>query len=121
MARMTGDVSEVENSIMASLDMMFKNPILIIIYLVTMFMISWQLTIFVLILLPVSGYVMGSIGKKLKKSSLDAQNQWGAIMAQIEETLVGLRIIKAFTAEKKNDNRFEDSNKKKKTNTESES
>ena len=112
MARMTGDVSEVENSIMASLDMMFKNPILIIIYLVTMFMISWQLTIFVLILLPVSGYVMGSIGKKLKKSSLDAQNQWGAIMAQIEETLGGLRIIKAFNAEKKIDNRFEDCNNK---------
>ncbi len=110
MARMTGDVAEVENSIMASLDMMFKNPVMIIVYLITMFTLSWQLTIFVLILLPVSGYVMGAIGKKLKKSSLLAQNQWGGLMSQIEETLGGLRIIKAFSAEHKIEGRFEDGN-----------
>ena len=74
MARMTGDVAEVENSIMASLDMMFKNPVMIVVYLTTMFAISWKLTIFVLVLLPFSGYVMGAIGKKLKRSSLEAQN-----------------------------------------------
>ncbi|MGL4293014.1 MAG: ABC transporter ATP-binding protein [Bacteroidales bacterium] len=106
MARMTGDVAEVENSIMASLDMMFKNPVMIIVYLVTMFAISWQLTVFVLILLPFSGYVMGAIGKKLKRSSLEAQDKWGSLMAQIEETLGGLRIIKAFNAEKRIDARF---------------
>lgn len=106
MARMSGDVGEVENSIMSSLDMMFKNPIMIIIYLATMFIISWQLTIFVLILLPVSGYVMGQIGKKLKRSSALAQRQWGELMSQIEETLSGLRIIKAFNAENKIIGRF---------------
>lgn len=110
MARMTGDVAEVENSIMASLDMMFKNPVMIVVYLTTMFAISWQLTVFVLILLPFSGYVMGAIGKKLKRSSLEAQNQWGALMSQIEETLGGLRIIKAFNAEKKVNKRFESGN-----------
>lgn len=110
MARMTGDVAEVENSIMASLDMMFKNPIMVIVYLVTMFLVSWKLTIFVLILLPFSGYVMGSVGKKLKKSSLNAQNQWGSLMAQIEETLGGLRIIKAFIAEGKVSYRFAHAN-----------
>ena len=110
MARMTGDIAEVENSIMASLDMLFKNPVMIIVYLITMFALSWQLTIFVLILLPVSGYIMGTIGKKLKKSSLEAQNQWGGLMSQIEETLGGLRIIKAFNAENKIQNRFENGN-----------
>ena len=110
MARMTGDVAEVENSVMASLDMMFKNPVMIIVYLVTMFAISWQLTLFVLVLLPFSGYVMGVIGKKLKRSSLNAQNQWGGLMSQIEETLGGLRIIKAFNAEKKISQRFEENN-----------
>ena len=110
MARMTGDVAEVENSIMASLDMIFKNPVMIIVYITMMFMTSWQLTIFVLILLPVSGYLMGAIGKKLKKSSLLAQNQWGGLMSQIEETLGGLRIIKAFSAEHKIEGRFEDGN-----------
>ncbi len=99
MARITGDVGEVENSIMVSLDMLLKNPILILIYLTSMFIISWQLTLFVLILLPLSGYVMGQVGKKLKKSSSMAQKQWGGLMAQIEETLCGLRIIKAFNAE----------------------
>ncbi|MEG0949435.1 MAG: ABC transporter ATP-binding protein [Bacteroidales bacterium] len=110
MARMTGDVAEVENSIMASLDMMFKNPVMIVVYLTTMFAISWKLTIFVLVLLPFSGYVMGAIGKKLKRSSLEAQNQWGALMSQIEETLGGLRIIKAFNAEKKVEKRFAEGN-----------
>ncbi|MEG1617825.1 MAG: ABC transporter ATP-binding protein [Bacteroidales bacterium] len=110
MARMSGDVAEVENSIMASLDMMFKNPIMIVVYLVSMFVISWQLTIFVLVLLPFSGYVMGSIGKKLKRSSMEAQTQWGGLMSEIEETLGGLRIIKAFNAENKVVSRFERGN-----------
>ncbi len=110
LARMSGDVNEVENSIMASLDMMFKNPIMIITYLVTMFMLSWQLTLFVLVLLPVSGYVMGQVGKKLKRTSLEGQQQWGFLMSQIEETLGGLRVIKAFNAEGKIRSRFEKQN-----------
>ena len=110
MSRMTGDVAEVENSIMASLDMMFKNPIMIIVYLVSMFIISWQLTIFVLVLLPFSGYIMGTVGKKLKRKSFEAQNQWGGLLAQIEETLGGLRIIKAFGAEKRVSRRFQEQN-----------
>ena len=110
MARMTGDVSEVENSVMTSLDMLFKNPIMIIIYLGTMFMLSWQLTLFVLVLLPLAGFVMGKVGKSLKRQSFDAQQQWGGLMAQIEETLGGLRIIKAFNAEKKICRRFETAN-----------
>lgn len=110
MARMTGDVAEVENSIMSSLDMLFKNPIMIIVYLVSMFMLSWELTLFVLVLLPVSGFIMGRIGKKLKRRSLEAQQQWGVLMSQIEETLGGLRIIKAFNAEKKVNGRFTSSN-----------
>lgn len=101
MARMSGDVAEIENSVMASLDMLFKNPIIIVICLVTMCVISWQLTVFVLVLLPIAGYIMGKVGKKLKRKSLELQNQWGAIMANIEETLGGLRIIKAFNAEGK--------------------
>lgn len=109
-ARVSGDVNEVETSIMSSLDMLFKNPILITIYLIGMIAISWQLTIFVLILLPVAGYIMGQVGKKLKRKSLDGQQQWGGLMSQIEETLGGLRIIKAFNAEKKIQNRFEYSN-----------
>lgn len=109
MARMTGDVSEVENSVMSSLDMIAKNPIMIIVYLTTMLIISWQLTIFVLILLPIAGYVMGKVGKSLKRKSLNAQNQWGALMAQMEETLSGLRIIKAFNAERKIETRFDKS------------
>ncbi|MDO5571027.1 MAG: ABC transporter ATP-binding protein [Bacteroidales bacterium] len=112
MARMTGDVSEVENSIMASLDMLFKNPILIIVNLVTLFLISWQLTLFVLVLLPVSGYIMGNIGRKLKRSSKEGQDQYGVIMSQMEETLGGLRIIKAFLAERKVSGRFESATNK---------
>ena len=106
MARMSGDVAEIENSIMASLDMLFKNPVLIIVYLATMIIISWKLTLFVLILLPVAGFAMGRIGKRLKRTSFEGQQQWGVIMSYIEETLGGLRIIKAFTAERKVENRF---------------
>ena len=106
MARMTGDVAEIENSIMSSLDMFFKNPIMIIVCLSMMIIISWQLTIFVFILLPLAGIVMGRIGKRLKRQSLEAQNQWGTLMSNIEETLGGLRIIKAFNAEEKVRYRF---------------
>lgn len=106
MARMSGDVNEIENSIMASLDMMFKNPIMIIVCLVMMITISWQLTLFVLVLLPLAGFVMGKVGKRLKRQSLEQQNQWGLLMSSIEECLGGLRIIKAFNAEQKVDDRF---------------
>ena len=106
MARMSGDVAEIENSIMASLDMMFKNPVMIIVCLATMIFISWQLTLFVLVLLPIAGLAMGRIGKRLKRKSLRGQNQWGLLMSNIEETLGGLRIIKAFNAEDKVRSRF---------------
>ena len=106
MARMSGDVTEIENSIMSSLAMLFKNPILIISCLAMMISISWQLTLFVLVLLPIAGYVMGKIGKKLKRVSIEGQTQWGVLLATIEETLGGLRIIKAFNAEKKMTSRF---------------
>ena len=105
-ARMTGDVAEVENSIMSSLDMMCKNPVMIIACLTMMICVSWQLTIFVFILLPLAGWIMGTVGRKLKRQSLDCQNQWGRIMSNIEETLGGLRIIKAFVAEDKVRDRF---------------
>lgn len=110
MARMSGDVQEIENSIMSSLDMLFKNPILIFIYFITLITISWELTIFTLVILPGMGWVMGTVGKKLKRNSLIAQGQWSTLMSQLEETLGGLRIIKAFNAEKKMNNRFEVSN-----------
>ncbi len=106
MARMSGDVGEIENSIMASLNMMFNNPVMIIACLVMMIVISWQLTLFVLILLPLAGLVMGRVGKRLKRNSLENQQQWGTILSNIEETLGGLRIIKAFTAEDKVKERF---------------
>ena len=105
-ARMSGDVTEVEGSIMASLDMMFKNPVMIIVCLVMMITVSWQLTLFVLILLPIAGYIMGTVGKRLKRKSLEGQNQVGLIMSYLEETLGGLRIIKAFNAEDKVKKRF---------------
>lgn len=108
-ARMTGDVSEVENSVMSSLDMVSKNPILIIVYLTVMLVISWQLTLFVLIFLPIVGYIMGKVGKSLKRKSLEAQNMWGGLMSQMDEILSGLRIIKAFNAEEKIAKRFDDS------------
>ncbi|MDL2245748.1 ABC transporter ATP-binding protein/permease [Parabacteroides sp. OttesenSCG-928-J18] len=111
-ARVSGDVNEIETSIMSSLDMLFKNPILILIYLIGMIVISWQLTIFVLVLLPVAGYLMGKVGKSLKRKSLDGQQQWGLLMSQIEETLSGLRIIKAFNAELKIQERFNKANEK---------
>ncbi|MEF9924179.1 MAG: ABC transporter ATP-binding protein [Muribaculaceae bacterium] len=110
MARMSGDVAEIENSIMSSLDMMFKNPIMIIVCLIMMIAISWQLTVFVLILLPISGYIMGKVGKRLKRVSFEGQQQWGSLMATIEETLGGLRIIKAFNAEHKIKARFHGEN-----------
>jgi len=100
-ARVSGDVNEIETSIMSSLDMLFKNPIMIGIYLAAMFIISWQLTLFVFILLPVAGYAMGKVGKTLKRKSFLGQTQWGALISKIEETLGGLRIIKAFNAENK--------------------
>ncbi|MBD5229513.1 MAG: ABC transporter ATP-binding protein [Bacteroidales bacterium] len=112
MARMSGDVAEIESSIMSSIDMFFKNPIMIIVCLVTMLMISWQLTLFVLILLPIAGTIMGRVGKKLKRKSLESQNQWGVIMSNIEETLGGLRIVKAFNAEEKVRTRFHNENQK---------
>ena len=110
MARMSGDVAEIENSIMASLDMMFKNPVMIIVCLGMMIAISWQLTIFVFILLPLAGMVMGRVGKRLKRTSYEGQTQWGVLMSTIEETLGGLRIIKAFNAEDKVRRRFHGEN-----------
>ncbi len=110
MARMSGDVAEIENSIMASLDMFFKNPVMIIVCLTMMITISWQLTLFVLVLLPIAGLVMGRVGKRLKRQSLEGQKQWGLLMAEIEETLGGLRIIKAFNAEHKIKERFHRNN-----------
>lgn len=106
MSRMTSDVAEVEASIMASLDMMFKNPIMIIIYLSTMLFLSWHLTLFVFVLLPVSGYLIGRIGKSLKTKSMRGQEQTGELLNQIEETLGGLRVVKAFNAEHKLIQRF---------------
>lgn len=106
-ARMSGDVNEVETSVTSSLDMMIKNPILIIIYLATLLIISWPLTLFTLLVLPGLGWIMGIVGKKLKRQSLEAQAKWSETMTQMEETLGGLRIIKAFIAEKKMSKRFE--------------
>ncbi|MDO4511750.1 MAG: ABC transporter ATP-binding protein [Bacteroidales bacterium] len=112
MARMSGDVTEVENSIMSSLDLMFKNPIMIVACLTMMLLVSWELTIFVFTLLPVAGFIMGTVGKRLKRVSLDAQNQWGTLLSNIEETVGGLRIVKAFNAEEKVKARFSDDNNK---------
>ena len=110
MARMTGDVSEIENSIMSTLDMIFKDPIMIIVCLSMMLFMSWQLTVFVLLLLPIAGSIMGRVGKRLKRASFEGQQQWGQLMSNIEETLGGLRIIKAFNAEQKVTNRFHSGN-----------
>lgn len=106
MARISGDVTEIEVSVMASLDMLFKNPVMIIACLVMMIVVSWELTLFVLVLLPIAGYIMGKVGSRLKRKSLEAQQQWGQILSTTEETLGGLRIIKAFNAEKKMESRF---------------
>ena len=106
-ARMSGDVTEVETSVTSSLDMLIKNPILIIMYFGTLIAVSWQLTLFTLLILPVMGWVMGTVGKKLKRKSLHAQEKWSDTMSQLEETLSGLRIIKAFIAEGKMERRFD--------------
>ena len=105
-ARMSGDVTEIETSVTSSLDMLLKNPILILFYFSTLIITSWQLTLFTLLVLPGMGWVMGTVGKKLKRKSLDAQNKWSDTMAQLDETLGGLRIIKAFIAEEKMSRRF---------------
>lgn len=106
-ARMSGDVQEVESSIMSSLDMLFKNPVLIIAYFATLVFISWQLTLFTLIIVPVMGWFMGIVGRTLKQKSIKAQALWSDTMSQVEETLGGLRIIKAFCAEEKMNQRFD--------------
>ena len=106
-ARMSGDVQEIENSIMSSLDMLFKNPILIIVYFGTLIAVSWQLTLFTIIFVPIFGWFMGFVGRKLKQKSIKAQALWSDTMSQVEETLGGLRIIKAFCAEEKMNERFD--------------
>lgn len=106
-ARMSGDVNEIENSITGSLEMLIKNPILLTCYFSVLIYTSWQLTLFTIIVLPLMGWVMGRIGRKLKRQSLDAQNKWSETMSQLEETLGGMRIIKAFTAERKMCERFD--------------
>ena len=106
-ARMSGDVQEVENSIMASLEMLFKNPVLIVAYFATLVFISWQLTLFTLVIVPIMGWFMGLVGRKLKQASVKAQALWSDTMSQVEETLGGLRIIKAFCAEEKMNARFD--------------
>ncbi len=106
-ARMSGDVQEIESSIMSSLDMLFKNPILIIAYFATLLVISWQLTLFTLLIVPLMGWFMGFVGRKLKQKSIKAQALWSDTMSQVEETLGGLRIIKAFCAEEKMNTRFD--------------
>jgi ATP-binding cassette subfamily B protein/subfamily B ATP-binding cassette protein MsbA len=105
-ARMSGDVNEIENSITSSLDMLIKNPILIIVYFGALIATSWQLTVFTILVLPGMGWLMGKVGRKLKRQSLAAQNKWSDTMSQVEETLGGLRIIKAFIAENKMSKRF---------------
>lgn len=106
-ARMSGDVNEIENSITGSLEMLIKNPILLICYFGVLIYVSWQLTLFTIVVLPLMGWMMGRIGRKLKHKSLEAQNKWSDTMAQLEETLGGMRIIKAFTAEHKMTDRFD--------------
>ncbi len=108
-ARMSGDVNEIENSVTGSLEMLIKNPILLVCYFSVLIYTSWQLTVFTIVVLPLMGWVMGRIGRKLKRQSLDAQNKWSETMSQLEETLGGMRIIKAFMAEKKMQSRFDES------------
>ncbi len=110
LARFSGDVAEIEYSIIGILESLIKNPILILIYLVALFAISWELTLFVLIVLPIAGYIMGVVGKRLKRDSLEGQTQWGRLMSMVEETLSGLRIIKAFNAEQQISHRFTSAN-----------
>ena len=104
--RMSGDVTEIDNSIANSLDMLIKNPILIVVYMVALFIISWQMTIFTIVVAPLIIWIMGTIGRKLKAQSLEVQSRWSDTMSQLEETLGGLRVIKAFLAEKKMSGRF---------------
>ena len=106
-ARMSGDVQEIESSIMSSLDMLFKNPVLIVAYFTTLVFISWQLTAFTLVIVPVMGWFMGFVGRKLKAKSIKAQSLWSDTMSVVEETLGGLRIIKAFCAEEKMRQKFD--------------
>lgn len=107
MARMSGDVQEIEYSIMASLDMLFKNPIIVLFYFMTLLVISWELTLFTILFVPIFGWFMGTVGRKLKRNSIKAQNIWSETLSQVEETLSGLRIIKAFCAEDKMNTRFD--------------
>ena len=106
-ARMSGDVQEVETSIMSSLDMLFKNPILIVVYFSTLLFVSWQLTLFTIVFVPIFGWFMGLVGRRLKQKSIKAQALWSDTMSQVEETLGGLRIIKAFCAESTMNSRFD--------------
>ncbi len=108
-ARMSGDVNEIENSVTGSLEMLIKNPILLVCYFSVLIYTSWQLTLFTVLVLPLMGWLMGRIGRTLKRQSLDAQNKWSETMSQLEETLGGMRIIKAFTAERKMQERFDES------------
>ena len=105
-ARMSADVSVVENSLTSSLDMLIRNPIALVVCFITLFSVSWELTLFVLVVLPLAGWIMGVVSRKLKRQSVVAQGQWGDIMSQLDETLGGLRIIKAFIAERKMSERF---------------
>lgn len=113
--RMSGDVTEIDNSIANSLDMLIKNPILIIIYITALFVISWQMTIFTIVVAPAIVWIMGLIGRKLKAQSLEVQSRWSDTMSQLEETLGGLRVIKAFLAERKMSDRFTDSSEQLRT------
>ncbi len=106
MSRMMGDVNEIESSIMSSLEIIFKNPLLILVYVFVLFTTSWKLTLFVIILLPISGWFIGNLGRNLRKNSLTGQQQMGSMLSQIEETLGGIRIVKAFNAENKLIGRF---------------
>ena len=106
-ARMSGDINEVENSIMSTLDMIIKDPILILFYFGTLIFTSWELTLFTIMVVPVLAWAMGAVGRQLKKRSLEAQNLWSDLMSQVEETLGGLRVVKAFIAEKKMEERFD--------------
>lgn len=108
MARVTGDVTEVENSVMSSLDMFLKNPVLIIVFLISLLIMSPSMTLFIFLVLPIAGFIIGRVGKTLKKVSREGQDKMGILLSVIEETLGGLRIIKAFNAEKKMDDHFDD-------------
>ena len=112
LARFSGDVAEIEYSIISILESLINNPILIVIYLIALFAISWELTLFVLFVLPIAGYIMGAVGKRLKRDSLEGQTQWGRLMSMVEETLSGLRIIKAFNAEQQISHRFTSANER---------